>query len=120
MKQNSGIETAISLLYKVLVQHGAPYSKTSSLKYAPFKKEIPVQISIEFPGETLHDHFKKKSGFVKSLDQVDLSDMLVMGMVCPRGDGKPSNWVMEESKNGKFRFISVDNDQDLIVDSVVT
>ena len=45
--------------------------------------------------------------------------MIVMGMVAPRGDGKPSNVLLELRGNSKKRVVHIDNDQDLIVDSVV-
>ena len=114
--ESPGTEAMVSTLYHILVQHGAPFSKLATLKFSKLN-ETPVLVSLEVEGESLFDYINSvRPKELENLDDSDLSDMYIMSMICPRADGKPSNWILESGKD-KRRFVSIDNDQDFLVNS---
>jgi hypothetical protein len=106
-----GLEEATGRLTRQLIGFGAPY--TDLVKLGEGEDAVPCLISQGVPGDTLLKVLKTDPKLLESLDEEDLSGMLIAAMLTNPEDGKPDNYIvmLHPTKPGKYRIIGIDNDQ---------
>jgi hypothetical protein len=106
-----GLEEATGRLTRQLLGFGAPY--TDLIKLGEGKDAVPCLVSQGVPGDTLLKVLKTSPERVESLDEEDLSGMLIAAMLTNPEDGKPDNYIVtpHPTKPNKYRIIGIDNDQ---------
>jgi Leucine-rich repeat (LRR) protein len=106
-----GLEEATGRLTRQLLGFGAPY--TDLIKLGEGKSSVPCLISQGVPGDTILKVLKTNPQLLESLDEEDISGMLIAAMLTNPEDGKPDNYILtpHPTKPDKYRIIGIDNDQ---------
>jgi hypothetical protein len=112
-----GIEEAVGLLTRKLLNYGAPHTELINIGGCP----VLLSHSHGDKKKTLDSILRDYPHLLKNLDEESLSGLILLAMLINPEDGKPSNYVIEPHPVNpkKYRIVGIDNDH-AFVPAIVT
>jgi TPR repeat protein len=112
-----GIEEAVGLLTRKLLNYGAPHTELINIGGCP----VLLSHSHGDKNKTLDYMLRHHPNLLKNLDEESLSGLILVAMLINPEDGKPTNHVLEHHPANlkKYRIVGIDNDH-AFVPAIVT
>jgi hypothetical protein len=112
-----GIEEAVGLLTRKLLNYGAPHTELINIGGCP----VLLSHSHGDKNKTLDYMLRHHPNILKNLDEESLSGLILTAMLINPEDGKPTNYVLEPHPTNlkKYRIVGIDNDH-AFVPAIVT
>lgn len=103
-----GIEEAVGLLTRKLLNYGAPHTELLNIAGCP----VLVSHSHGDKDKTLDFMLRNHPHTLNNLDEMSLSGLILVAMLINPEDGKPTNYVIEPhpSSPKKYCIVGIDND----------
>lgn len=112
-----GVEFMVDRLAKLVIGHGTAPSRL--IKLMRDDREVVMQAVRTVDGTTLDWILDRHPHLIARLDSINISDMVLLGMLTNRTDGKPENYIVEmeyvtteegERDVKSLHLVSIDND----------